>query len=146
MSVKLKQRIERQELNPGAEENLFTRNLREDIFHCAPGSLVAITDWQLDKFAFRVDQSVVDAPAIRADALDWPVEFARTSRGLAQSLLDLLEDLRKIPTQMASRCGRWILKTADFFEQEFGRDRRCQKHPSAAGAQIDSDVERFGHQ
>src|SRR5262245_48399618 len=145
MRPELKQRIERQKLNPGAEENFFARNLREDLFHYTLGSFVAVTDWQLDQLALRIDQSVIDAPTIDSDASNCPIEFARTGRGLAQSQLNLLEDLRKIPTQMASRFGRWILKTADFFEQKLARVRCCQKYPSTASAQIDSDVERSRH-
>src|SRR5262249_4104386 len=85
----------------------------------------------------------IDAPAIDSDALHRPVECARTVPSLAQPLLNLLEDLGKIPTQMTGRFRSWILKTADFVEQEFARVRSCQKYPPTASAQIDGNVERM---
>src|SRR5262245_22760525 len=83
MGPKLKQCIERQELSPGAAKNLFARNVREDLFPDALGSLVAITDWQLDQVALCIDQSVINSPAINANALNRPIKFAGTGCGLA---------------------------------------------------------------
>src|SRR2546429_9462984 len=64
MGVELEQRIEAHELNAAAVENLFARDARKDLLHHPLGSFVPVANWKFEKFAFSVNQSIINAPAI----------------------------------------------------------------------------------
>jgi hypothetical protein len=143
--IELEQGIERHELNAGAFKNLFTRHAREDLLHYALRPFIAITDRQFDELASRIDQSIIDAPAIDANALKVPAELASALPRLSQSLLNLIENLWEVPPQMPCGFGRWILKPAYFLKQHSAGVETGKKNSAAARAEIYSDVEGFGH-
>src|SRR5438034_687821 len=141
MGVELEQRIEAHELNAAAVENLFARDARKDLLHHPLGSFVPVANWKFEKFAFSVNQSIINAPAIDSEALDWPSELARPFVCHPDACFDLLENFRQIPAKVILYLDRRILKPSHLFKQQLAARHSGEEHSSAFRAQIDSDVE-----
>src|SRR2546425_7942256 len=116
MGVELEQRIEAHELNAGALENLFARDAPEDLLHHSLRSFVPVANWKFEEFACSVNQSIINAPAIDSNALNWPSELARPFAGLTQTSLYFIENPRKSPAKESVGLARRIGKPAHFFK------------------------------
>src|SRR5205807_2687914 len=145
MGVDLKQRIECQKLNAGALENLFARNVREDLLHHSLRSFVPVGNWKFEEFAFSVNQSIINAPAIDSDALNWPSELARSFACSTQANLYFIENPWKVPAKVPGGLAGWIVKSAYFFKQKLSRRKSCKEHAPATRTEVDGDVKRILH-
>src|SRR5947207_7872648 len=101
MGVELEQRIEAHELNAAAVENLFARDARKDLLHHPLGSFVPVANWKFEKFAFSVNQSIINAPAIASEALHWPSASAPTFVCRPGARLELIKHACQVPLNIA---------------------------------------------
>src|SRR5947207_3335345 len=81
MSIELKQGIELEKLNTGPPKHPCARPAHEDFFHHALRSLIAIANRQLNQLAARIDQTVIDAPTIDTNALNFSSQLLSARRG-----------------------------------------------------------------
>src|SRR5262245_66576328 len=98
MGEELKDRVEVQKLNPCEGEDFIARHSFEDLLHNVRGSLVAVTDRVFNQISIRVNQSVINAPTVHADALESSSEPPRSLTRRAPPGFDPVEDARKIHT------------------------------------------------
>ena len=68
--AQLIERVKRQKLNTAAAIDVVHAKLCDGVCHQPVGATVAIRDGQADAFAAAVEQNVVHAPGIDADAVD----------------------------------------------------------------------------
>ena len=66
--AELVERVQFDELNPRALEQLCARDDLKDLFHHTARPRVAIADGLLDQRALAIDQTVIDPPTVNADA------------------------------------------------------------------------------
>ena len=145
MGMELEDRIEVEELDAGAGEDLLSGNSIEDPRGNAGGPLVAVADRVLHQAPVRVDQPVVDPPAIDPHALYRPAELPRPLAGPAKPRVDLGEDVGRIPAQVPGRPAGRVVETAGLLEPHLAGADPGQEHPPAPRPQIDRDVKGLTH-
>src|SRR5438105_9153830 len=122
------------ELNAGALENIFARDLREDLLHHSLRPFVPVTNWEFAQFALSVNQSIINAPAIDSNALNWPSEFTRPFACHTDACFDLLENLRQIPSKVILQLDRRIFEPSHLFKQQLGARHSGEEDSSASRA------------
>ena len=132
-------------LNPGFFKDRRSRNLGKYTVHRSRGAVVTVANGVCDQIAVGVEQAVINRPAIDADAVNRPSKFVCPHRRLNQSGLDLAEDQREIPPQMAAFDVRRILESMNFFKEQVARIDSGEKNPSAARTQINRDIKWTRH-
>src|SRR5215510_4666254 len=136
MGEELKDRVEVQKLNACEGEDFIARHSLEDLLHNVRGSLIAVTDRVFNQISIRVNQSVINAPTVHADALDRSSEPPRSLTRRAQSGFDPVEDARQVPAQMPIAPIRRVIKPMRFLKQQFVRFNSDQKDAPAARAKV----------
>jgi hypothetical protein len=140
VGVELVDRIEDQELDSGAAEDLGPRDLGEDRLHLVGGALVAVGDGLLEQPPRRVDQSVVDGPRVDAHRFEGRLQLPRGRGRDPNARLDAVEEDAARPPQVAIREGRRVVEPVDFLEKEAVFLQAAQHGPPAAGPEIDCEV------
>src|SRR5205085_8766910 len=118
MRVELEQRVEVEELDAGAAEDLRARDAREHPRGSAAGAPVAIADGILEQPPVAVEEPVVHTPAVDAEAPHGPPARARALPRRAQACFDLAEDPCRVPAEVAGRFARGVLEAPDLVEEE----------------------------
>src|SRR5437667_7619269 len=120
MRVQLKQGVEDEELDARPVKYLFTRDPLKYFFHRTLRSFVAVTDRILAELSFAIDQSIVRAPAIDADARDGPSQLATPFTCPAQPCFNIGKDPRTVPSKMSAAVDWGVLEAMDLFQKQFG--------------------------
>ena len=142
MRVELEQGVEVEELDAGAAEDLRPRNALEDTGGNPRRAHVAIADGVLDQPPVVVEESVVHAPAVDAEALHRTPELARARSRRPQARVDLGEDPRRVPAQVARHFARRVLEPPHLVEQKLSRRHAGEEHAPAPGAEVYGDEQR----
>ena len=95
----LVERVEGQELQARPRVETVRRHDRVDALDAAGGSLVTVVERLGDELTAGIEQPVIDAPCVDADA----GQVVGSGRGMAQSLEDLAPDGGGIPAQPLGR-------------------------------------------
>jgi hypothetical protein len=141
----LKQSIHFQQLNAGVLVNLCARHNFKDLFDASLRPAIAVTNRLLNQVSRRINQSVIDAPAINTDTPDWSAKSTRPFTRVPHADLYLSEDRGEVPTQMPTILRGRIMKPSHLLEQQFSRRCARQKHAPASRSEINCDVKRICH-
>ena len=118
VSGQLKERVEWQELDAGAGENLLAGHAREDARHDVFRAAVAIRDRIFEQAPVAIDEAVVHAPAVDADAGHLAACGARALGRDAEPRANLAQDGREVPAQVTAHLARGIAESSDLVELE----------------------------
>jgi hypothetical protein len=110
VSSQLKQSIHFQQLNAGAPVNLCARHKFKDLFDASLRPAIAVTNRLLNQVSRRINQPVIDAPAINPDTPDCSAKSTRPFTRVPHTDLYLSEDRGEVPTQMPSILRGRIMK------------------------------------
>ena len=145
MLIKLKESVKFQKLNPGALVQLSSRNLSKNLVDRPVCASVTVANWFFNEVTFRINQPVINTPAINSDASYASAKDASFISGCSRAGFDLFENSREVPTKMTVRLCRRIMKPPHLFQQQFARRGSREKNASAARAQVNRDEERIPH-
>ncbi len=112
MGNELKQRVELHELDARGIEDVFAANAGEGLLHHAVGASIAVMVGKPKQLALLIQQPVIDAPGIDADAVNG---FAGRCCG-SQSGFEVLPLRQQIPVQMTIHPSHRIGKAVFFFK------------------------------
>src|SRR5579885_75506 len=132
MRVQLEERVEGQQLDTGAPVKRLAGNARKDLLHHAIGAAVAILEGLAKQEARGIDQAIIDAPGIHADAVQRSSELP----GLAQPDQRFVPQTQHIPEAMPAQQHRPIGEAMRFLQVKRLPIEARQQHSPAAGPQI----------
>ncbi len=134
--AQLVDRVQRHELDAGLVEDGFSIHFGLDVRHAPGRARVAVVERGRDQLSPGIEQEIIHAPRIGADAGNG--EAVR--RGFLQAGLQLLKQLGNVPVQRVARFDRRVGKPMDLLERQFCFRQRPEHEPAALGAQITSQV------
>jgi hypothetical protein len=141
MCVELEERIERQELDARALEDLGARHAGEDLLHDAVGAPVAVGDRVLQEPATGVDEPVVHSPRIDAHRLQMHPVLRGGAPRPPQSLVDAFQQPSEVPAQVAVVEPRCVVEAVHLLEADSVLSRPADEGPAAARAEIEGDAQ-----
>lgn len=143
----LVKRIDGHELDAGFREDIFPFGERENAFHSPRGAGIAVVKGRRDEGALGIEEDVIEAPGVGADAGDG--QLARG--GEAQAGFQLIEQLRDVPVEGFAVALDGVGEAVDFFESDTPVVRRprvvqgAEHEATAFGAEIAGQVMMWRH-
>jgi hypothetical protein len=134
--------VDRHELDAGAGEDRVAPEPGADVLHHAVGARVAVGDRLFEDPAAAVDQAIVHAPGVDADAGDWGAARRGRRAGRRHPVAEPLLETREIPSQVPGREPRSVGEAVHLLERERRPGRLADQGPAAARAEIEGDVHR----
>jgi hypothetical protein len=131
----LEQSVQLHELNARRTKNLFAWHMLEYLFHHAVGAMVAIVVWIPDQCTLLIEQAIIHAPCIHADARD----LAGLLRGELKARLDFIEQAKSIPMQMTGDAHGAIQKAMDRHQRQLPTRQFPDDRSSTFCAQVNRD-------
>src|SRR5262245_306391 len=136
MGDELIDRVEGQELNSGASEDLVAPQPRADFLHHPVVPRIAIRDRFLHEVTRRVDEAVVNTPRIDADRAQLAAQFARDEWRETQPIRDSPEQRLHVPAKAPDRWSRTVVKTMRLAKPQAGRPDAANDDAPASRAEI----------
>ena len=134
-------RVERQELDARAAEDLRAAEERADLVHDSVGAVVAIADRVLEQLSLAVEEAVVDRPRIDADRLQPAAQLRRRGPPAADAGPDPFEQPREIPSQMTGDPPWGVVETVRLAERQRRATDASDHRAAAARAEVDGKME-----
>ena len=131
--IELIERIEDEKLDAGDRIDLFARHALPDRLHDAVGPDVTVVIRLFDEIAALVEERVVAAPGIHADAVG-PAVRASIEPGL-----DLAPETPDVPVQRAVLADGGVRKAAQLVERQHAGAQAAAHHATAFRSEIDGE-------
>ena len=137
----LEERVEGQELDAGAREDLLPRHDPEHLVHGVRRPRVAVADGRLDQGAGGVEQRIVHGPRVHTEAADALARLGGGGAGRLQALGDPVEEEIEVPAQVAVPLGGAVAEAVDLAQLHATGAEAAEHGATAARAEVDGDAQ-----
>ena len=128
--------VEQHVLNTGLLEQRGPIDLGEDGFFGLGGARIAVVKDRLDDLAGCIEEHVVHAPRVGADAGD---HLAKRT-GTGQAGADAVEQRRDVPVHPIAVADRRVAEAGKLLERDAAVLERAEHHPAALSAEVDGQI------